>query len=93
MKQYYIIEDGALKAFESKEDLIAYLPIPLKKKLNKTKAQWMEHINSLGHSITDDYSFYQTLTDQFEMGVIREGGRRVRCDIFYAAKPNDANGM
>jgi hypothetical protein len=92
MNQYYIIENGGLHTFPTKEALIKYLEVPLKRKFNMTKAQWVEHITSLGHNVTDDYSFYQTLSEHFEMGVIRSDNHRMRCDIFYAAKPSEAHG-
>lgn len=91
---YYILDstdNNKTVTFPTRDALINYLEIPLKRKFNKNKFQWKEHIESLGHTVIDDYSYYQTLAEQFEMGVIRDG-KRIRCDVFYAQKPNEANG-
>lgn len=91
----YYIKDSTIGnqiiTFRTRDELVIYLEKPLIKKFRMNKFQWIDHISSLGHSIGDDYSYYQTLSEHFEMGVIRDG-RTMRCDIFYAAKPNAANG-
>lgn len=91
---YYIKDTTVNKnvTFDTKEKLIEYLEQPLIRKFRMNKAQWADHISSLGHSVGDDYSYYQTLSEHFEMGVVRDG-KAMRCDIFYAAKPNDAYGQ
>lgn len=88
--KYYIIDTTlpnrpvpTLVTYESVGKIIAYMKTMVERKLNMNYEQYTTHIADLGHHGGDERSFYDSLTDTFNSGVIR-GEKLLRCNIYEA---------
>jgi hypothetical protein len=70
------------KTFDRYDEAVRYLEEAVIRTTGMSRRQRMQELESLGHGYddTDAIHFVQSMADQLEIGVIREG-RRMRCDI------------
>ena len=88
--KYYIIATTfpgrpapTLVTQDSVDKIIAYMKTMVQRKLNMNYEQYTTHIADLGHHGGDERSFYNSLTDTFNSGVVR-GEKLLRCNIYEA---------
>jgi hypothetical protein len=77
-----------VKLFNTQQSVIRHLEKMTPKLLGKTRQQLMSDAADLGFGEDDreGKTFYTFLSEYINMGVIREGDKPVRCNIFTEAE-------
>jgi hypothetical protein len=92
--KYYIkdttIKGNPVKLFESTGQTMSYLKTLVQKKTGMNYEQYLTHLADLGHFGYDDREIYESMRDQFDMGVLR-GTTHLRCNIFEATTNNEGS--
>jgi hypothetical protein len=71
--------------FNTSAELIRHLEGTCMRILRKSRAEIMQDAADLGYSVDDDRegkAFFQFMEEYVDMGVIREDGKPIRCNIF-----------
>lgn len=89
MKFYIIDRQVSVRpaVFESVPDLVSTLEKVVQYKLKLTRKQYMQNLIELGYGVDDPQgkTFTESMADHVEIGVVRNNGNLVRCNIHEAA--------
>ena len=92
--KYYIkdstLKNTPVKLFESTEYAVTYLKSMVQRKTGMNYEQYLTHLADLGHFGYDEREVYESMRDNFDMGVTR-GDKFVRCSIFEATLNADGS--
>ena len=93
MSKYYIVDStikqngkNPVMLFESTQGVIKHLEGMCQRHFKQTRAQYMNHAESVGHSADEPSgrSFYDQMEQYFNIGVVRGDSTPVKCNIFEA---------
>jgi hypothetical protein len=75
-----------ISTYNHTRDLIAHLEDVAKRMSGKTRAEIMYDASDYGYGEDDVHgkTFYDYMSTNVEMGIVRADGRRVRCNIFQS---------
>lgn len=85
----YFIEDTTTRrigTFPTIPDLIKYMEEVCQRKFGKSRKQWMQDMEDLGHVQNENsaQAFVECMAQEFQIGVVRDNNTKVVCDIFKA---------
>lgn len=104
MSKYYVVDStkkqgnkNPVLVFESIDGVVKYLEGMCQRHFGKTRAQYMNEAESVGHSADEatGRAFYDQMEQYFNIGVIRGNSTPVKTNIFEAAaflKGKDVHG-
>jgi hypothetical protein len=93
MSNYYIVDStvkengkNPVRLFSTVPGVIKHLEVMCKRQFNRTRAQYMTDVESIGHGGDEETgrAFYDQMEQYFNMGVIRGGKEPVKTNIFQA---------
>ena len=94
MSKYYIVDStkrqekrDPVLIFQNISSVVKYLEGMCQRQFGKTRAQYMNDAESIGHSAdeTTGRAFYDQMEQYFNVGVIRGDSSPVKTNIFEAA--------
>lgn len=94
MSKYYVVDStkkqngkNPVLLFENIDGVVKYLEGMCTRHFGKTRAQYMNEAESVGHSADEatGRAFYDQMEQYFNIGVIRRNSTPVKTNIFEAA--------